>query len=124
MKKDFAAATMYMAEYEIDNRPDKSSRQGQRGVSDTGRKRGFELFVPDPNRPHIHDGSYDADWNDLTEDEQNEVKQLHKEKVKASKAKTKKAKANKAKQRATMTTRSSKLINPSTAACGRMSHES
>jgi hypothetical protein len=69
-----------------------------RTVSEAGQKRGPEPYVPDPDRPHIHDGSYaDEDWNELTQDEQDEVKQLHKEKAKANKAKAKKAKANKAK---------------------------
>jgi predicted Fe-S protein YdhL (DUF1289 family) len=100
MLNSFEEASVFMANYHL-QKSGVANNWGQRTVSDTGRKRGPEPFVPDPDRPHIHDGSYeDADWNDLTEDEQNEVKQLHKEKVKASKAKTKKAKANKAKQRA------------------------
>jgi hypothetical protein len=100
MLNSFEDASAFMANYHL-QRSGVANNWGQRTVSDTGRKRGPEPFVPDPDRPHIHDGSYDdADWNDLTEDEQNEVKQLHKEKAKASKAKTKKAKANKAKQRA------------------------
>jgi hypothetical protein len=94
MSDSFAKASHYMANMHL--RASVTGKPGSRVVAEAGdggrkgqRKRKSKRNVPDPERPHIHDGSYsDEDWKDLTKDEQNKVKQLHKKKfAKADKAK-------------------------------------
>jgi hypothetical protein len=101
--KDFAAASTHLAsvyarrsrptpqqQREISEADQDSSSGGRRKGGRKGRgKRGPKPFVPDPNRPHIHDGEYTKeDWNRLTDEERKEVKQLHKKrKAKANNAK-------------------------------------
>jgi hypothetical protein len=94
MQDSFDEASHYMAIMHL--QASVTKKTGVRVVAEAGdggrkgqRKRKSKRNVPDPERPHIHDGSYsDEDWKDLTKDEQNEVKQLHKKKfAKADKAK-------------------------------------
>jgi hypothetical protein len=99
LKNDFKGATQHMAEEEMALRDGMQPRQPDREISEADRdgerkrgrkrrgKRGPESYVPDPDRPHIHDGSYtDEEWKSLTADEREEVKELHK-KRKANEAK-------------------------------------